>query len=240
MRLSRFFIFFILIGLFFSCGNKKESAEVDGNDPGTSPIPGMTKDKWTFQGKAFGIFHEVNDFNSWKVVFDEDEPRRETAGFKFLSILRSVEDENSIAIFFMTPDHKAAKDFISDDLQEKMEEAGVSSVPSFIMYDVIYLTSQDFSNIPYRIAASYKVKNYESWLEKYIANTSIRAKDGITEIAAARSPESPRMVYIMTAANTIEDGRAFIEKEFSPERMSEYGAVDEPTYSLWKRADYRD
>lgn len=240
MRLSRFFLFFILGALFFSCGDKKESTEADEINSTASPIPGMTKDIWTFEGKAFGIFHEVKDFDSWKAVFDEDEPRRETSGFKFLSILRSVEQENSIAIFFMTPDHKAAKDFISDDLHKKMDEAGVTSEPSFIMYDVIYLTSQDYSSIPYRIAASYKVKNYKTWLEKYVADTGNKAKAGITDIAAARSPESHRMVYIMTAAKTLEEAQAFIEKEFSPERMSEYGAIDEPAYSLWKRADYID
>ena len=234
--MTRLFIYFMLACLLCSCGSKTETAEGTSGD--TNPLSQMNKDDWTFSGKAFGIFHEVKDFELWKNAFDADAPRRDSVGFQFLSILRSVDDSNNIAVFFMTPDHQVAKDFISDDLRTKMDEAGVSSVPSFIMYNIVYLTSKDFSNVPYRIAASYKVKNYQSWLDKYVNNADERKRTGMIDIAVARSPESPRMVYIMTASNTLEDGRAFIDNETSTAKMQEYEIVGEPTFSLWKRADF--
>lgn len=233
--------FFVVLAIFLvSCGGKKDSAEGIDDEFTAFPLPGLEKEEWILDGKAFGIFHEVKEFENWKVVFDQDEPRREMAGFQFLSILRSAEDSNSIAVFFMTPDHQAAKDFISEGLRSKMDEAGVTSLPSFIMYDIVYLTNKNYNSIPYRIAVSYKVKNFKSWLEKYNADLVNRNKAGMTEIGVARSPESHRLVYMMVAANTEEEARVFIEKEMAPEKMSEYGVVGDPTFSLWKRADYVD
>jgi hypothetical protein len=240
MRISNLFLLFFLTLFLVSCSGKTDTTEEMEEDYKPFPLPGQESNNWIFEGKAFGIFHEVKDFDKWKSVFDQDEPRREKAGFKFLSILRNTEDNNSIAVFFMTPNHQAAKDFIADDLRQKMDEAGVLSVPSFIMYDIVYLTNQDYSTVPYRVAVSYKVKNFKHWLEKYNEDRDNRKKAGLIDIAVARSPESHRMVYMMVASKTIEDGRTFITNESASEKLSDYGVVGDPTFSLWKRADFKE
>jgi hypothetical protein len=220
-----------------SCGEKSNSSADVTEEFESLPLPGSEEEEWALGGKAFGIFHEVEDYNKWKPVFDNDEPRRDQAGLQYLDILKNTENSNSLAVFFMTPDHKAAKDFISDGLRNKMNDAGVVSVPSFIMYDLVFLTNKDYSSIPYRVAASYKVKNFNDWLEMYTADRGERIKAGLLDIGVARSPESPRIVYMMMAARNLENGQAFIKNENTPEKMSYYKVTGDPTFSLWKRAE---
>ena len=148
-----------------------------------------------------------------------------------------MDNEEYLAVFFRTPDHRSAKDFISDDLRAKMADAGVVSVPSFIMYDIVFLTTKNYDNVPYRVGASYKVKDFDAWLQKYSADRTVRTEMGLMDIGVARSPDSPRMVYMMVTAPDAESGRTFIEKELSPERLSDYGVIGDPTFNLWKRME---
>ena len=53
----------------------------------------------------------------------------------------------------------------------------------------------------------------------------------------ARSPESPRMVYIMMATNNLEEAKTFMATEAAAEKMSYYNVIGEPTFSFWKRAE---
>ena len=238
MFITRLFISSLLTILLISCGGTTEYAEENSEGSLGEPLPDPEKEEWILGGKAFGIFHEVSDYSKWKSVFDQDEPKREQSGFQFLDILSSADNANSLAVFFMTPDHKVARDFISDDLKSRMEEAGVVSEPLFIMYDIVFLSTKDYNSIPYRVGASYKVKNFKSWLDKFTADREYREKAGLLDIGVAQSPESPRMVYIMMAVKNLEDGRIFIENERVSEKMSDYGVVGEATFNFWKRAEY--
>jgi hypothetical protein len=234
---TRIFMPVFIALLLVSCGEKTNYSEEVSEDLTSFPLPGLEEDEWVLGGKAFGIFHEVKDYSKWKPVFDSDESRRTEAGFQYLDILSSAENANNLAIFFKTTDHKSAKEFISDGLRDKMNEAGVVSVPSFIMYDLVFMTTNDYSSIPYRVAVSYKVKNFQAWLEMFTADRGIREKVGLLDIGVARNPDSPRMVYMMMAVQNIEDGQAFIQNESASENMSHYKVVGEPTFSLWRRAE---
>jgi len=237
MLYSRIIIPVFLAFILSSCGEKSNSSADVTEEIESLPLQGLEEEEWNLGGKALGIFHEVEDYNKWKPVFDSDAPRRDQAGLQYLDVLKNAENANNLAVFFMTPDHKAAKDFISDGLRNKMNEAGVVSVPSFIMYDIVFLTNKDYNSIPYRVAASYKVKNFKYWLEMYTADRGERIKAGLLDIGVARNPESPRMVYTMTAVKNLEDGQAFIKNENTPEKMSYYKVTGDPTFSLWKRAE---
>ena len=235
--LKKILLTFFLTALVISCGEKTNNPEDVTEELQAWPLPGLENDEWIMGGKAFGIFHEVKDYNVWKPVFDSDEPRRAQAGFQFLDILSSTDNSNNLAVFFRTPDHRAAKDFISDGLRMKMNEAGVVSVPSFIMYDIVIMTNNNYDSIPYRVGMSYKVKNFKSWLEKFNSDRATRKNSGLLDIAVARSPESPRMVYIMMATNNLEEAKAFMATEAAAEKMSYYNVIGEPTFSFWKRAE---
>ena len=69
------------------------------------------------------INHSVEDYNTWKAVFDEMPPS--TMGGLFHRINRSVDDPNNITVVAGFPSRDAATAFTTNpDLKEAMGRAG--------------------------------------------------------------------------------------------------------------------
>ena len=79
------------------------------------------------------VAHRVKDFDTWKVIYDEDKPRRDQLGLTERAIYRDANDGNSILLSWEgNPD--VIQDMFSDpELKAKMEEAGVISAPEIIV-----------------------------------------------------------------------------------------------------------
>lgn len=74
--------------------------------------------------------HEVEDYDAWKVKFDEDSDARSNAGIKFEALATDADNPNMVYLMFSTNDLDAAMEmFESDDLKQKMEDAGVKGEP---------------------------------------------------------------------------------------------------------------
>ena len=82
------------------------------------------------------IQHSVEDYDKWKLAFDEDGAMRQAAGSKGGSVLRNADDPNQINILLEWDTMDNARAFAgSDDLREKMEGAGVTGVPNVYFLD---------------------------------------------------------------------------------------------------------
>jgi hypothetical protein len=83
------------------------------------------------------VRHKVADFSKWKPVYDAHLPARQAAGAKELHLLRNIDDPNEAVILFEVEDLQKAREFsASDDLRERMQEAGVIDKP-----DIYFLTT---------------------------------------------------------------------------------------------------
>ncbi len=83
------------------------------------------------------VRHKVADFSKWKPVYDSHLPARQAAGAKELHLLRNIDDPNETVILFEVEDLQKAREFsASDDLRERMQEAGVIDKP-----DIYFLTT---------------------------------------------------------------------------------------------------
>jgi hypothetical protein len=83
------------------------------------------------------VRHKVADFSKWKPVYDAHLPARQAAGAKELHLLRNIDDPNETVILFEVEDLQKAREFsASDDLRERMQEAGVIGKP-----DIYFLTT---------------------------------------------------------------------------------------------------
>jgi len=79
---------------------------------------------------------KVQDFNSWKPVFDDNKLTRKAAGLKDVLMWRNIDDQNEIVLLFEVSDIAKAKEFsTSADLKEKMQASGVLGRP-----DIIFLS----------------------------------------------------------------------------------------------------
>lgn len=87
--------------------------------------PGKTNKQY-----RLGVSHEVENYEKWKKVFDEDEPIRTKADLELRAISTNADNQNMVNIMFATDDINKAKGVInSDELRKRMTEAGVRSEP---------------------------------------------------------------------------------------------------------------
>ena len=78
-----------------------------------------------------GVRHQVQDYNAWKVMFDEFAPQRRAAGEISYQIYHIDGDRNHLVLFFEWDSIDNAKAFAgSDMLKETMGKAGVQGEPA--------------------------------------------------------------------------------------------------------------
>ena len=77
------------------------------------------------------VTHRVNDYATWKKVFDEFVETRKSFGEKTYQILHPTEDPNNLTLVFGWDTPQNAKRFFeSTELQTTMQNAGVAEKPT--------------------------------------------------------------------------------------------------------------
>ena len=73
--------------------------------------------------------HDVEDYATWKPIYDADVARRDQAGFKELAVGTQSDNPNKVYIIW-EGDTAIMDQMMQDpDLEAKMKEAGVTSAP---------------------------------------------------------------------------------------------------------------
>jgi hypothetical protein len=89
-----------------------------------------------------GVTHEVEDYDHWRKVFDEDEPIRSKANLELRAISTNADNPLIVNILFATDNLEKAKEVInSEELKKRMKEAGVRSEPVFAVFIVPEVSS---------------------------------------------------------------------------------------------------
>jgi hypothetical protein len=77
------------------------------------------------------VRHHVNDYNTWREVYDEFEPVQKENGVVAEAVYQSIDDPNDVTVShdFTTADE--ARAFVANPLlQETMQRAGVAGAPT--------------------------------------------------------------------------------------------------------------
>ncbi|MFD2247794.1 hypothetical protein [Pontibacter ruber] len=76
------------------------------------------------------IRHQVNDYSTWRKVYDSHKQARDQAGLEELFLLQNRDNNNEIFLMFRVGDIQKAKQFmLSEDLNAAMKRAGVMGTP---------------------------------------------------------------------------------------------------------------
>jgi hypothetical protein len=76
------------------------------------------------------IRHKVSDFAKWKPTYDAHGSARANAGLKEEHLLHNSDNPNEVVLLFSAQDLNKAKQFAaSDDLRQRMQQAGVIDKP---------------------------------------------------------------------------------------------------------------
>lgn len=77
------------------------------------------------------IRHPVEDFESWKQVYDDFDDERQELGVTDDAVFQAVENPKDVTVWHDFEDLDSARSFArSDRLREAMEEAGVAGEPT--------------------------------------------------------------------------------------------------------------
>ena len=84
------------------------------------------------------VTHKVKDWDAWKKSFDSHKQTRSDNGLADRAIGHSVGDNHSVSVVFAITDQAKADAFMkSQDLKDKMKEAGVEGPPDIFYYKVV-------------------------------------------------------------------------------------------------------
>jgi heme-degrading monooxygenase HmoA len=73
------------------------------------------------------VIHNVENYDKWKPVYDEDGAVRKAKGSKSAFLFRNAEDPNQLIVLTQWENLEKAKNFAeSDDLRITMQKAGVT------------------------------------------------------------------------------------------------------------------
>ena len=82
------------------------------------------------------VQHSVENYDKWKLIFDEHGATRQAAGSKGGVVLRNADDPNQITILLEWDNLENARAFAgSDELREAMQRAGVTGPPNVYFLD---------------------------------------------------------------------------------------------------------
>lgn len=81
------------------------------------------------------VTHKVQDFDKWKIVFDEHSVTRKANGGQGGYLFRSDKDPNEVVVVLKWDDITRARQFAkSDDLKYVMQKAGVIGQPDIYFF----------------------------------------------------------------------------------------------------------
>jgi heme-degrading monooxygenase HmoA len=87
------------------------------------------------------IIHKVQDYATWKQIYDEDGPNRKVKGSKGATVLRNTNDHNHLVVITEWENIDKAKNFVeSDDLRITMQKARVVGRPAVFYLEEIEKT----------------------------------------------------------------------------------------------------
>jgi hypothetical protein len=77
--------------------------------------------------------HPVADYDKWRTAFDEDAPRRGSAGLSSVRVLRDTDDPSSVWLV-ADGDRATVEGMLQDpELGKVMQEAGVTGPPQLFV-----------------------------------------------------------------------------------------------------------
>jgi heme-degrading monooxygenase HmoA len=84
------------------------------------------------------VRHKVEDYARWKPIFVEDAANRQASGSMGGYLFRNADDPNELVILFEWDDLEKVRRFgQSDELRQKMQQAGVADRPDFYFLEEI-------------------------------------------------------------------------------------------------------
>ena len=171
------------------------------------------------------IAHRVNDYDTWKRVFDDHVEARENASCSGHYLKRGVDDTAMIYVYCPATDEGRLRAFLdSEDLADTMMRAGVEGQPSVTVMRLASRNLVSGQMLP-GIIMMHSVNDYGAWRVAYDGLEDFRLQSGIVGHAVGRKLDDPNYLVVYHQAQNLADLRAFVDSAELNTLMQSAGAL---------------
>jgi hypothetical protein len=165
---------------------------------------------------------EVEDFPSWKRMFEGQAQLRRDAGIAFTQISHDISNPKLLTVYIAGPDANRVRAFAtSPELKARMQKAGVKGTPQGELLQVVEdMTRRD------ALAAAivrHSVSNFDAWKALFDEHAGARASAGIIGHAVSCKLEDRNQVCVYLQASSVETLQKFMSAPQLAEKMKAAG-----------------
>jgi hypothetical protein len=178
------------------------------------------------------VTHAIENYETWKRVFDGDAPSRRNAGIVTTHINRSLETPDLVSVYIVATDAAKLDAFLaSPALKETMKDAGVKGPPQLAKITPMEdLTVKDRA-LPAALVR-HEVAEYTAWKRGFDDDADARARAGIVGHAVNVSGENPNLVIVYIQAESFDKLHAFVARPDLKDVMKAAGVIGAPHISF--------
>ena len=174
------------------------------------------------------ISHEIADYTSWKVGFDNHVSARQAAGITDIFVKRDINNTSSITFFAKISSLEKAKDFVSDPkLKEAMAQAGVTSAPEIAFYKSA-TEYQEINTSALVTTVTHSVKDFSAWKDVYDSAHELRKSAGITDHLLLKSVSDENVVTVLGTSSSAARFNEFMMNPDLKGAMQKGGVTSKP------------
>jgi hypothetical protein len=224
-----------MVSLMCACARNQE--------PGTEQVsPPSAKEASTTAAKlppvSVLVGHQVTDFDAWKQVFDDHMQDRKDASCLGHYTKQGMDDPGMVYVYCLATDADKLRAFLdSADLAEAMRSAGVDGTPEITLMKPMSRDLIPEQRLP-GIIVRHRVKNYDSWREKYRDFDGFLRESGIVGYAISREFDDPNNVIVYHQARDVADLRAFVGSVELEDTMQHADVIGEPDIRFIQVVDF--
>ncbi len=213
----------VAFGIFLiSCGGSTSSETSSEETAATE----KAEPKYSMK-TSVGVFHDVEDVAAWTTAYEAlSDPEGR------IVVLTGNENANRLAVFEWTENHETAREFFgAEEFKNMTDSVGVVGEINVVYYDVQAV--DDEPALPYVIAISHEVADFDAWKTDFDSHAEWRADKGFKFEAMGTSPDNPNMVYLMFSTSDLDAAKEAMGSEDLQQKMMEAGVLGEPNISYW-------
>jgi len=175
------------------------------------------------------VHHFVEDFDSWKPVFDEHEDVRRAHGEIEHRLYQDPGNHNRLVIHNDFPSVDAAQGFANDpSLPEAMERAGVTGEPSVSLANLAERKTYADGQAGVTFVVHHPVRDYDAWKPVFDDHEPVRRQHGAIEHRIWRIVQDPNYLAIHLDFPSEADGDAFVADPSLKQAMERAGVTADP------------
>jgi quinol monooxygenase YgiN len=179
------------------------------------------------------VFHNVQDYDTWKPAFDAHEDVRRSHGEVEHRVYQGADDRNRVIVHNDFDTEAAAHAFMADpSLPAVMERAGVVGEPWLGLLDRVESATYRDDAVGITVAVHHKVADYDAWKPVFDEHEAVRRAHGALGHRIWRNRADPLAVVIHNDFPSMAGVDAFRNDPSLPAVMARAGVVGEPGIGL--------